>query len=593
MKIPKFFREHIDKDTDAKDEYKGELKKAGAEYKKRKSTLEEREMSEGKVLEKKNEEIQQAEREKTKTEVGLGELTKKLDTLKRGFFSGVLNFFQIRSVEKKITEGESKIKELTEAHETALLTREEMIQALEDISKELSQAKGEVKEEVKKLMADFFSERKQEWKESDYEAQEAKDLFSEKHLSSLSVEDYALLMGRFPSHIVTHVTRQGVRDHTGHMWHSAGMGELQQGFVGMTESGRLKNALSIAVEQKGSRAAVAEQIGLDIATTREEALTKLDSMINPGTQGGQGTYADRMAIHFASEEVADTYYGAEHKNEIFVVYPSIMIDSQYVYNGNLTESGGGYWNDQWVWVNEEDGISLDAGITFIPADAQVDPETGSQYKVDEEGGAEVRSDRVELLDEIANSDWIADFASKVKEKYSEAGWRGVYSQQFTELKAYLVQKGIDDTDVQNMLCEYDAVTTLERLSKEDPDNEFDKKQRPSRLREVLTKHHLLYRRSESTISSREYWQEYFKKNPGQEPNKIVFYVGGDPTKALRQFKQQHGLEKRAQKDELRSVGSREDRMDSMTQGLSRFEEIAMRLIDEKFPEQDTAQVEVA
>ena len=42
-------------------------------------------------------------------------------------------------------------------------------------------------------------------------------------------------------------------------------------------------------------------------------------------------------------------------------------------------------NDVFVWADERQGIDINAGITFIPKNALVDPENGSLYQRDAEG----------------------------------------------------------------------------------------------------------------------------------------------------------------------------------------------------------------
>ena len=52
------------------------------------------------------------------------------------------------------------------------------------------------------------------------------------------------------------------------------------------------------------------------ADKKLSALTDLEGVGNADNLSGG--YTDRMAIHFAVEEVADDYYGSEKGNEIFV-----------------------------------------------------------------------------------------------------------------------------------------------------------------------------------------------------------------------------------------------------------------------------------
>jgi hypothetical protein len=96
---------------------------------------------------------------------------------------------------------------------------------------------------------------------------------------------------------------------------------------------------------------------------------------------------DKSAIHFSSDEILNEIYGGELGNEIFVIYPTDMIASQYTFgvsdlNKDIAEKPHGSenkWNDIFVW-NDNQAISIDAGIVFLPSNVKVDPQTGSKYK---------------------------------------------------------------------------------------------------------------------------------------------------------------------------------------------------------------------
>ena len=120
--------------------------------------------------------------------------------------------------------------------------------------------------------------------------------------------------------MVTHVTRQGIRDHIGMIYHSAGEGAYVDGFMKMVEDGRLRSPLGVYLVESEKEQAIAKFLHLDSYKTKEEALNQLAALTD-ARQGEAGDYADRMAVHFATEEVADTYYGSEKGNEIFVAYP--------------------------------------------------------------------------------------------------------------------------------------------------------------------------------------------------------------------------------------------------------------------------------
>lgn len=49
-----------------------------------------------------------------------------------------------------------------------------------------------------------------------------------------------------------------------------------------------------------------------------------------------------------------------------------------------------------------------------------------------------------------------------------------------------------------------------------------------------------YKRAENTITAKEYWEDYFSKNPDLKPKHIIYY-DGDPTRAIYKFQQKNGI----------------------------------------------------
>ncbi len=49
-----------------------------------------------------------------------------------------------------------------------------------------------------------------------------------------------------------------------------------------------------------------------------------------------------------------------------------------------------------------------------------------------------------------------------------------------------------------------------------------------------------WKRAEITVSSEEYWENYFAHHPRQRPKHIIFY-NGDPTSAIYEFKEKNNI----------------------------------------------------
>ena len=193
--------------------------------------------------------------------------------------------------------------------------------------------------------------------------------------------------------MVTHVSRRGVRDHFG-SFHQGGLYEYHNGFDALLETKRFKSGLGVKLEQDTKDAYVAESLKLEERASREEALSQVDRIVN---ETGWSSFADHSAVHFATEAVADAYYGTERGNEHFVDLPSVLIAAQYEFGGyhgqGLEKASGDFQrNDLWVWEKDKEGIPIDAGVVFLPADTQVDPETGSRYALTENKQAVVNVD---------------------------------------------------------------------------------------------------------------------------------------------------------------------------------------------------------
>ncbi|HZJ34875.1 MAG TPA: hypothetical protein VFD55_02595 [Candidatus Angelobacter sp.] len=226
--------------------------------------------------------------------------------------------------------------------------------------------------------------------------------FSPDNLSKLSLENYVNLLKQYPNYMVTHITRQGYRDHANSSNHNAGMGEFQNGFVDiLTNDKALKSPLDSRILINEDPAAFIESLGTDPSETAEDVTTHIDLICSPESalNNGQwgGGYLDKKALHLATETVMDGMYGGESSNEIFIAWPSMMIASGYLHSHSRLDYGESSGHND-VWVYGKDGISkdlpIDAGIVFLPKETLVNKETGSKYdkcelpKVPSEGDPE-------------------------------------------------------------------------------------------------------------------------------------------------------------------------------------------------------------
>ena len=524
-------------------------------------------------------------------------LENEIEKISRSTLSKLLRYFELRKKQADLIVGRRTYEELKRQQEKA-------ISELQTISGQLSSREiPPVLQEAGEILRNFYKRQKERWANSEYTKEDITKYFTEERLASLSIDDYALLLRRFPSEMVAHVTRQGIRDHFGHIFHSVGVGRYADGFMKMVEDGRLRSPLGVYLVESAKEEAIAKFLSLDRFETKEEAVAYLDRMTNPQFQGEPGSYVDRTAIHFATEEVADTYYGSEKGNEIFIVYPSAFIASQYYFHGQLTEGGGGYWNDQWIWANEERGMDLNAGIVFIPEEARVDRNTGSRYKLDENKNPIINTEYKLALRRVIDSPDFYDFADRVMgitghfkanwdlDELNQTQYDRQLLQQLEPFRQRLEQEfKITDPRLQFAIFDYQTLLSLklkkksEERGKEDPFRGVD-----SVIEGILSNMGILYEEAEDTISSKEFWENYFNTHPDKRPAHIVYYKGKDPTGALYEWRKKHGIIKKAGSKEL---GFKERMVQrnspEATVGLERFKTIALRVIEDYFDAKETS-----
>lgn len=543
-------------------------------------------------------ELQQAtsERERVLAEQleAVGKLENEITELSTSRLGKILNYFQLRKLRADIVGGQKTYDELRRQQDTEIAEQQGISQKLE--SEETSPAL----QEAKAMLGNFYKGQKEKWANSEYTKEDITKYFSEENLASLSPEDYALLLKRFPREMVAHVTRQGIRDHIGMIYHSAGEGAYVDGFMKMVEDGRLRSPLGVYLVEGEKEQAIAKFLHLDSFKSKEEALNHL-ATLTEARQGEAGSYADRMAVHFATEEVADTYYGSEKGNEIFVAYPSAYIASQYYFSGQLNEGGGGYWNDQWVWANEERGMDLNAGLVFIPEEAKVDKKTGSRYELDESRNPVKNSEYQTAFRKVADSADFHNFANQVMEitgklnqHWDEPNLLPKNRELLEKLEPFrqrLEQEfGITDRRLQHAILDYHNLFSLDIQKKSQEEGKEDSFHSVDSVIEGAMKQEgILFSEAKDTTSSKEFWEAHFAENPAKRPSKVIYYKGADPTSALWQWRKEHGIGKKAgDKDVGFSERHVERSAPQAIAGLDRFKALSEKVIEDYFTQKEVS-----
>lgn len=441
---------------------------------------------------------------------------------------------------------------------------------------------------TRQMLNNFYKRQIEKWSNTPFTKEDIKKYFDEQYLASLTLDEYVLLLRRFPSEMVTHVTGQGVQDHFGGV-EQRELGEYSRGFMDMVADGRLRSPLGVYLRDGLTKEAVAQALGLgEIYTTKEGALRYLKNLTRRGQSSN--SYADFMAVHFAAEEVADRIYGSEKGNEIFVVFPSAYIASQYIFSGKLTEGGGGQHNDVWVWSKTGNGMDINAGVVFIPADAKVDLTTGSRYKLDENNRAIVNQKNVAAVRAFVESEGFDSFKKESENVYGKFADQ-ITEGEITQLKSRLAGEfGITDPRLQEVLIVPRALIPLDGYKIDEAEGVGDFLGNPislgDKIQETLQPTGALFEEADNPVASKEFWERYFLEHPDHKPSKIVYYTGGDPTGGMIRWREENGL---SQRNDEKDLGFSEGHITHFgdprtTIGKNRFRSFARQVIEDYFEE---------
>lgn len=497
-------------------------------------------------------------------------LRNQVENYNTGSFLGkIKNFISIKRIE-------AELEEKTQAHTTF----EQQLKSPIDGRTEL--------QETQEMLADFYDREKQKWAEAPYSKEDMAKYFSEENLQSLSVEDYAVLLRRFPGNMVTHVTRQGIRDHYSMGNHTAGLGKFQDNFAKILETKRLHSSFGIKLQERSKEELVANFLdeyvkdleGAGFKTSKEGAMTRIKAIFGYGSLiGSPYNFADSSAIHVATEEVADATYGGERGNEIFFAFPSAFVASQMNFGGQLKEADGGSHNDQRIWADLEKGMNLDAGIVFIPADAAVSAKTGSKYETSDNNQPIIIEKNVLALKKFVDSGDFSAFADKAM----KITGRGEYAQDLKDIeqlrKTLEENFDIKDPALQNTAMKYSFLSDIKYA----PDDDRRQIKIDGTIKEALMAKELLFAKANNPVNSKDYWETFFAQNPKKRPSKIVYYRGGNPTVALDNWRIKNKIGKRAKEEDIGfAENKKEDKEINKNAEQQRFMSIAKKLIDERF-----------
>jgi hypothetical protein len=382
--------------------------------------------------------------------------------------------------------------------------------------------------------------------------QEKRDLLKPEVLANLSMDEYITLWKRLNPHFLSHVTRQGFRDHSGMVYHTSGFQESAEGLLDILKDGKkLRPPLALQGLQERNETTVKELLeGYVLQAENEEgAKDRLDNFLNSHPAEAP-KYPDITAVHFAGQTVADRLYGGEKNNEVFFIYPVDVIASQYNFafnwvGGNFskpTAPNEDQWNDIFVWPETLDhpGISLDAGIVFLPENTSVDPDTGSKYAM-EVRVTDGEEKRVMVKDTVLADSFIewaknVNESSPVKQAFVEYKKVELYRHKESARRTCL---SVFSEELQKVGFTAEAAWSLGYELFYDL-HQRDSFSDPEILKSLTKESGADWKRAENTVSAKNYWENYFEKNPNLRPRHIQYY-DGDPSMAVHKLQQENGI----------------------------------------------------
>ncbi len=211
-------------------------------------------------------------------------------------------------------------------------------------------------------------------------------------MEKMSLDDYLILTKRLSGEAFYHVTRYGVRENTFISTggaHTAGEGEFVNSVTPLLEHGYIKDCTSTVISDKERARSLVNQ---EFIKTEKESGNSVDEVVNKVLENyGSVYFLDRESTHFSYGKDLHSMYGGEDNYKFYFYYPVEYVLQNDFYHSTretqITLGEGYYYNkggiqqqyNDFEIFNFGEGVPINAGILCITGDVEVDPETGSQY----------------------------------------------------------------------------------------------------------------------------------------------------------------------------------------------------------------------
>lgn len=225
--------------------------------------------------------------------------------------------------------------------------------------------------------------------------EEREKYLSTEAMEKMDLDDYLILTKRLSGEAFYHVTRYGVRENTFMSTgggHTTGEGEFVNSFTPLLKDGHIKDCTATILSNKERAQSMMNQ---EFIKEQKESGKSVEEIVEKILNNyGTGYFLDRESSHFSYGEDKHHMYGGENNYKFYFYYPVEYIMQNDFYHSTREGSitiGQGYYNNRsgirqqyndFEIFNFGKGVPINAGILCITGDIQVDPETGSQYKLE-------------------------------------------------------------------------------------------------------------------------------------------------------------------------------------------------------------------
>ena len=222
--------------------------------------------------------------------------------------------------------------------------------------------------------------------------EEKNQYLSTEAMEKMNLEDYLTLLKRLSGEAFFHVTRYGVRENTFTSTgggHTVGEGDFVNSLEPLLQDGNIKDCTTTVLSNKEYARSLVEE---EFIQKEKEDGKSIEEIVSKIMQNYSSTYfLDRESSHFSYGKDLHGMYGGEDNYKFYFYYPvEYILQNDFYHSTRETQItiGQGYYHNQggidqqyndFEIFNFGEGVPINGGILCITGDLRVDPETGSQY----------------------------------------------------------------------------------------------------------------------------------------------------------------------------------------------------------------------